>query len=655
MFVNSDKIFVGSRTVKLYCMLQSQERETNDMTRDCSCTATPLYLRCRMAGILFVVNTLFLVLASTRVRAFSTVRTGRAVRWNQPHGEDIRNKCPTTQASTANGRLSPVPNKVASPASRYTKMASTQLHTILHPAMTEAAVDGIFYHHHNAHHVTLAGSLWPTLQKLHIGPQKLKAIWTNVVHITDWKGLAVLTLLAFGITPVAKYMYHRMNQRYLQQLRLQEEEASREMNGEIGGADDRSFFLSTAEDDDDAMAAQLGAKSGMRSMRQMKRFGTVAFIDQVAKVALSVYAVDVLSIMFSTIGFGFPKKWRISEVYAKLACTCADCLFLPAGFVAMKRLVSHIRSFARSTFCYLVTDSAWGVQRLLRYKTLALCRLFRVDEENMGRIEIVDRLLNGIIGGISALVVLDWMDIKMNNAMTGLFAFGSAGTLAVTLASQGLVTQLLSGIFLMFSDKMYVGDSVVFGDGTSGKVMKLGWMETSLRDSNNIVTRVPNTLLSSQKVSNLSRIKQSQVKQNLRFHYKDATVLPQLLEDIKTEIRKACPRLITDNSRPFRAVWTDYSEDHLEVMIDTHFNIPPYSDAYWTNRQNVLMAITRAITNYNASLVPKQSDMVLRTDGVTVADTKPNGSSLDKMQKTEVPPVVMSMSDATDESDAALA
>jgi small-conductance mechanosensitive channel len=280
--------------------------------------------------------------------------------------------------------------------------------------------------------------------------------------------------------------------------------------------------------------------------------------------------------------------------------------------------------------------------------------LFRVDEENMGRIEIVDRLLNGIIGGISALVVLDWMDIKMNNAMTGLFAFGSAGTLAVTLASQGLVTQLLSGIFLMFSDKMYVGDSVVFGDGTSGKVMKLGWMETSLRDSNNIVTRVPNTLLSSQKVSNLSRIKQSQVKQNLRFHYKDATVLPQLLEDIKTEIRKSCPKLITDNSRPFRAVWTDYSEDHLEVMIDTHFNIPPYSDAYWTNRQNVLMAITRAITNYNASLVPKQSDMVLRTDRVSVAETKPNGSSMDKMQKTEVPTVVMSMSDATDESDGAV-
>lgn len=185
-------------------------------------------------------------------------------------------------------------------------------------------------------------------------------------------------------------------------------------------------------------------------------------------------------------------------------------------------------------------DTVWAVQRFLVYKKIALCRFFRVvDEENMGRLEIVDRLLNGIIVAISTLVFLDWTSVKMNNAMTGLFAFGSAGTLAFTLASQGLVTQLLSGLFLMFSDKMYVGDSVIFGDGTSGKVLKLGWMETLLRDSNNVVTRVPNTLLSSQKVSNLSRIRQSQVKQTLRFHYKDAIVMPQLLEDIKTEIRAA--------------------------------------------------------------------------------------------------------------------
>ena len=241
------------------------------------------------------------------------------------------------------------------------------------------------------------------------------------------------------------------------------------------------------------------------------------------------------------------------------------------------------------------TDTAWFVERTLLYKRMFLCRFFKVDDESMGRVEILNRILNVVIVVMSALLFMDYMSIKMNKAMTGLFAFGSAGTLAVTLASQGLVTQLLSGVFLIASNRMYVGDIVEFGDGTSGKVLKLGWMDTVLRGGDNIVQRVPNTLLSSQKVKNVSRIRQCQVRQVLRFHYEDADKIPDLLEDIREEIKQACPRLITDNSRPFRVFWTNFNNDHLEVVVDTHHNIAPIGDAYWNNRQAVLMAISRAV------------------------------------------------------------
>lgn len=74
----------------------------------------------------------------------------------------------------------------------------------------------------------------------------------------------------------------------------------------------------------------------------------------------------------------------------------------------------------------------------------------------MGKAELINRFLDVIITSISSLFVLDWMSVKMGKAMTGLFAFGSAGTLALTLASQGLVTQLLSGLVLIFGNKMCV-------------------------------------------------------------------------------------------------------------------------------------------------------------------------------------------------------
>ncbi len=101
--------------------------------------------------------------------------------------------------------------------------------------------------------------------------------------------------------------------------------------------------------------------------------------------------------------------------------------------------------------------------------------------------------------------------------------------------------------------------------------------------------------LSGQRVYNLSRTPRSQVKQSLRISYNDADKIPKLLEAIKEEIKEACPKLITDGSRAFRAYWQNYEDDHLAVVVDCHFTIKPTGDEYWSNRQNMLEAIYRAV------------------------------------------------------------
>ena len=75
-------------------------------------------------------------------------------------------------------------------------------------------------------------------------------------------------------------------------------------------------------------------------------------------------------------------------------------------------------------------------------------------------------------------------------------------------------------------------------------------------------------------MSNLSRLKRSQVKQQLWFAYDDLDKLPTVIENIKTEIGASCPSLITDGSRPFRVIWSDYRDDHLEVSVDCRFRHP---------------------------------------------------------------------------------
>mmetsp|Transcript_18171 Transcript_18171/g.39677 ORF Transcript_18171/g.39677 Transcript_18171/m.39677 type:complete len:149 (-) Transcript_18171:24-470(-) len=89
-------------------------------------------------------------------------------------------------------------------------------------------------------------------------------------------------------------------------------------------------------------------------------------------------------------------------------------------------------------------------------------------------------------------------------------------------------------------------------------------------------------------------MKRSQVKEKLRFRYDDIDKIPTLVAAIKKEIKAACPKLVLDNSRPFRVHWRGYDDDNVYIVVDTHHDIPPMTNDYYDNREKVLVAIAKA-------------------------------------------------------------
>lgn len=291
-------------------------------------------------------------------------------------------------------------------------------------------------------------------------------------------------------------------------------------------------------------------------------------LQQIAKIATLVYLTDILQLYCVGLGFDFCKMGNVPHAFAQAAYT------------------------------------VWGAQRLAAIKKYLLRRYVSHHPETYGRMQIFNRLLDAAIYAAGILVTLNLFKVEMGVAMHSFLAFGSVGTLAVGLASQGITTQILNGLMLASSDRIYEGDSVKFGNGQSGTIVKLGWLETVLRGSDEVMVSIPNTDLLKQQVSNLSRIRYCQVKQTLKIKYKDAEKVPGLLDMIKQEIRVACPSLITDGTRPFRAYWTDFTpESALEIMVDAHFYLKPIGDEYFSNRMQVLQAIDRAVRNQGVTLV----------------------------------------------------
>ena len=108
---------------------------------------------------------------------------------------------------------------------------------------------------------TIAGNIWPTIQKFKIGPEKANRIVTCILAVTDWRDLVLLCFFGFAAGPLAKYSLSRWR------ANTDEEEEVVEVPYHVS-----------------------------------KRLKVARFVTEISRLALTVYAVDVLSVFFTTIG-----------------------------------------------------------------------------------------------------------------------------------------------------------------------------------------------------------------------------------------------------------------------------------------------------------------------------------------------------------------
>jgi small-conductance mechanosensitive channel len=391
------------------------------------------------------------------------------------------------------------------------------------------------------HTTVMAGKIWPAVRKLFVTKTTFQAIVNNVGTVVHLQDLLALLFFIYGPSRIS-----RLVRFVLRTIRAKpHDDATITTNGALNNTTTSSSTTTTPT----TFAEHFE-----------QDFGISKFISQAAQVGVACFGVDLIGLVLSTLGFLWVEKYQVAHLFTQFAYTI------------------------------------WIVRKVLAFKTIAFHKAFNVKEDGpTGRLYIIDHLVTGVIVTLVGALLLDSLPFRTDKAVNSILGLGSVGTLAFTLASQGLVTQFVSGLFLTGTNKMYAGDSVLLEDGTSGTVIKMGWMETRLRATDNSIIKIPNSQLANQKISNLSNVKESLVKQTLRFHYEDIDKLPDLIHTIREEIKYACPRLITDGVRPFRVYFTGYREDHLEVEVTTHHRLAPSGDAVHMNRQNVLFAINKAV------------------------------------------------------------
>lgn len=113
---------------------------------------------------------------------------------------------------------------------------------------------------------------------------------------------------------------------------------------------------------------------------------------------------------------------------------------------------------------------------------------------------LVNRLTNILLLLLTVIIILEHFDLNVSTLVVSL----GVGSLALALAAQDTLANMIAGFTLMIDRPFRVGDRVRLSDGLYGNVFQIGLRSTKVIDDANIMTITPNAEIVKSQIRNLS-------------------------------------------------------------------------------------------------------------------------------------------------------
>ena len=249
----------------------------------------------------------------------------------------------------------------------------------------------------------------------------------------DFREVSIYASIGWGLVPLTQGVYEVI--------------ADVSGRGELTSIEDKA---KSDEEDADAEVAEVARPKRRLFTKAFKDtilYQVVSLISEASRIGMHVISFDCATMLIHLMGFNPFGVFDMSNV--NLAGVFSSLIY-----------------------------SGWIVNRTKSFKRYLLEHAFGVDEDaDWGKMEVVDNLGNGLLYATWGVYILNKLEMQTGIAVKSLFSLGATGTLIFSLASKDIASQMMSGLTLHLSDKIYQGDTIEFSDGTSGIVEDLGWMQ----------------------------------------------------------------------------------------------------------------------------------------------------------------------------------
>jgi MscS family membrane protein len=227
---------------------------------------------------------------------------------------------------------------------------------------------------------------------------------------------------------------------------------------------------------------------------------------------------------------------------------------------------------------------AWMAWRLAPVVAEAIIASPRIAPESIDAhlIRVSARLL-GIVGGMALLAVgADRLGVPVYGIVAGL----GVGGLAIALAAQPTVENLIGGLSLFADKPVRVGDLCKYGDAV-GIVEAIGIRSSRIRGLDRTLTTIPNAALAKMPIVNLTRRDQMLIKAVIGLRYETS---PEQLRYILVKLREMLlgdPRIHPD---PARARFIGFGASSLDIEVFAYVTTRDWAE-FLGIREDILLRV----------------------------------------------------------------
>jgi MscS family membrane protein len=229
-------------------------------------------------------------------------------------------------------------------------------------------------------------------------------------------------------------------------------------------------------------------------------------------------------------------------------------------YLVLPLLLRHY--YQRVVGVVFIIGWSWLVWRIVKQVSQRLrIRAIYTGRTGMASLMLLgERILKALIVIVTVFITLGSLDVNMSTALAGL----GIGGIAIAFAAQKTLENLFGGISLLGDEVIRVGDTCRIGDKT-GTVEDISLRSTRVRTAERTEVSIPNGLLATVNVENLSRRDKLLFTSKLGLRYETS---PDQLRYVLAQTRRLLyehPKVETDGAR-IRFIGYDGGSLTLEVF-----------------------------------------------------------------------------------------